>query len=299
MSYNQGLSATHSLQHPGTPARRRSKKGGKIQTAAHARAFGTDSGNVQQNVWHLAKFIKTRKRATACILAAAAGLTWFAAPFPKEFTLSDLLREEGYWETVPPAEYYLPGTINTLEVGSDGRVTLHPTCKINSELLGRITLQSRTVDRSLAEKLNKKFAIEEHLLPIEMKGSKVRNISLRLRNSSVLEITDEELIQIQREVVTGACQEAIEINIHSGATVCQTQSALRGDLVYDITYGQAGSASTKDTEPGVQVESGRDNEDQVVGKGLIYGVSFVPYGIVLNSPDAKPADCRVLGRNKV
>jgi hypothetical protein len=219
-------------------------------------------------------------------------------PLPKEYTLTDLLHEEGYWETVPPAEYYLPGTINTLEVTSDGRVALHPTCKINPELLGQITLQSRTVDRSLAEKLNKKFAIAEHLLPIEIKGAKARNVSLSLRNSSVLEITDEELIQIQKEVVTGACQEAIEININSGATVCQTQSALRGDLVYEITYEKDGSAGTKGSHPRLQVEPGQENENQVVGEGLIYGVSFVPYGIVLNTTGAKPADCRVLGKSK-
>ena len=130
------------------------------------------------------------------MLAAVGGLIWFAVPLPKEFTLTDLLHEEGYWETTPPAEYFLPGTINTLEVASGGRVKLHPTCKINPELLGRITLQSRTADRSLAEKLSKKFVIAEDLVPIDVKGAKVRNVSLSLNNSSILEITDEELIQI-------------------------------------------------------------------------------------------------------
>ena len=68
--------------------------------------------------------------------------------------------------------------------------------------------------------------------------------------------------------------------------------------MYEITYEKGGSAGVKGSEPGLQVEPGQENENQVVGKGLIYGVSFVPYGIVLNTPDAKPADCRVLGKTK-
>ncbi len=243
-------------------------------------------------------FVKTNKKTTVSILTAVGALIWFASPFYHEFALTDLLRDQGYWETMPPAEYYLPGTINTLEVANDGRVTLHPTCKISLDLLGRITVQSRTVDRSLAEKLAKRFSIARNLLPIEIRGARVRNVSLSLRNSSILEITDEELIQIQRDVVTGACQEAIEININSGATVCQTQSALRGDLVYEVSYEKSGSAGVKNADPTLQIEPGQENTEQVVGRGLIYGVSFVPYGLILNSPDAKPADCRVLARHK-
>jgi hypothetical protein len=301
MSYHQFLSATNLSHQPSAQAKRPSKTVVKARASTHVRASDHDGGVMAQRLRWLAPLVKTKKEAVAFILAIVGGLIWFAAPFPKEFTLTDLLREQGYLETVPPAEYYLPGTINTLEVGTDGRITLHPTCKIHAELLSKITLQSRTVDHRLAEKLDKKFGVTdkiEDFLPIEIRGTKVRSVDLSLRNSNVLEITDEELIQIQREVVTGACQEAIEININSGAIVCQTQSALRGDLVYDISFEKNGSAHVKDRDSGFQLEPKQGNTDQVVGKGLIYGVSFVSHGIVLNTPDAKPADCRFPSKNK-
>ena len=301
MSYRQFLSATHLFHHPSARAKRPAKTVVKVHASTHAHASDRDGRVMAQSVRRLGSFVTKRKKTTAGILAVVGGLIWFAAPFPKEFTLTDLLREQGYWETVPPAEYYLPGTINTLEVEADGRIVLHPTCKINPELLSKITVQSRTVDRSLAEKLNKKFAVTDKIkdfMPIEISGAKARSLDLSLRNSNILETTDEELIQIQREVVTGACQEAIEININNGATVCQTRSALRGDLVYDISYEKNGSAHIKDADSGFQLEPKQGDTDQVVGKALIYGVSFVPHGIVLNTPDAKPVDCRVPSRNK-
>src|SRR6476660_5779013 len=216
MSYHQSLSATHLFHHTSARAKRPSKTVVKAPAFTHAH----DGGDMAQRARWLASLVTKRKKTTACILAVVGGLIWFAAPFPKEFTLTDLLREQGYWEAVPPAEYYLPGTINTLEVESDGRIALHPTCKINPELLSKITLQSRTVDRSLAEKLSKKFVVTDKIkdfLPIEIRGAKARSLDLSLRNSNILQTTDEELIQIQREVVTGACQEAIEINIKNGA----------------------------------------------------------------------------------
>jgi len=301
MSSRQFLGVTHLSNHLSSRAKGPAKTVGKARPTTHARTPDHHDGGIAQTIRRLATFIKTRKKTAACILVVVGGLIWFAVPFPNEFTLTNLLREQGYWETVPPAEYYLPGTINTIEVQSGGRITLHPTCKIHPGLLSKITLQSRTIDRNLAERLNKKFVVTDKMkdfLPIEIRGAKARSFDLSLRDSNILEITDEELFEIQRELVGGSCEKAIEININSGATVCQTRSALRGDLFYDISYETKGSAHVKDPESGFQIEPGQGNEDQVVGKGLIYGVSFMSHGIVLNTPDAKPADCRMIAKSK-
>src|SRR5262245_52554886 len=84
------------------------------------------------------KIVFLRKNGpVAGALAISAVLAWFLIPFSKDAVLADLLRDQGYWETVPPAEYYLPGSINTIEVRSDGRIAIHPTCKIDAELLNR------------------------------------------------------------------------------------------------------------------------------------------------------------------
>jgi len=301
MSHHQSLSATHLFHQPGARPKRPSRTIVRAQASKHARGSGHDGGFIAQRWRWLVSYLKTRKRTAACILVVVGGLTWFAAPFPKEFTLTDLLREQGYWETVPPAEYYLPGTINTLEVGADGRIRLHPTCKIQPELLSKITVQSRTVDRRLEEKLNKKLVIMDKIkdfLPIEVTGAKDRSLALSLHNSSILEVSDEELMQIQKDIVKGSCEQAIEINVNNGGIVCQTRSALRGDLVYEIGVEKDVSAHVNQPEMNFQIEQRQGNKDQLVGRGLIYGVRFVPQGIVLNTPDAKSTDCRIVAKLK-
>ena len=250
----------------------------------------------QSSVRRLVSYV-TKKKVAGCALAVAGSLIWFLMPFGKDFALVDLLSEQGYWETIPPAEYYLPGTINTIEVRSNGKIAIYPTCKIDSELLAKMTLHSQTVDRTLAERLNKRFDVSDRIkevMPVGMEGHKARRINLTLQNSKILQITDEELMLVQKEVIKGSCREAIENNINSGARVCQTRAALMGDLVYDVIYEEGGSARGKDTGSTLKVETNQENADRIVGKGLIYGVNFAPRGIL----DLKPADCQVGSKNK-
>jgi len=267
-----------------------------------SRAAGRREGILGQSVRRLTTFVTTRKKTAACALAVIGGLIWFMAPLRKDATLSDLLAEQGYWETVPPAEYYLPGTINTIEVRSDGKIAIYPTCKIDPDLLNKLTLHAHTVDHTWAGRLSKKFVVTnwiKEFLPIEIEGDKARSFNLSLRNSTILQITDEDLLQVQREIIKGSCREAIEISINSGATVCQTRAAMKGDIVYDITYEGSGSIRVKDAGSStLRLEPKQGNTDRVVGQGLIYGVNFAPHGIVSNTPDAKPTDCRVSSKKK-
>ena len=297
MSHQPSLKASSSLGHLEARRRRVSKGVHKSPSAISADVSGEHEGVVEHGIRHLTTFATTRKKAALYALPIVAALAWFMAPFAKGMTLADLLSEEGYWEIVPPAESYLPGTINSIEVRSDGRIDIHPTCKIDSELLSKLTSQSRTVDRTLADRLSKKFVIVnriEELLPIGIEGGKAKSLALSLQNSTILQITDEELLQVQRQVVQGDCREAIEQNISNGATVCQTREAIKGDLVYEVTYEKHGSVQVRDpSSPELKLEPKQKDTDRVTGRGLIYGVRFAPYGIVLNTPDAKPADCRV------
>ena len=135
-------------------------------------------------------------------------------------------------------------------------------------------------------------------LPVGVHGRKAKALSLSLQNSNILQITEEELILVQREVIKDACQEAIEISIKSGAPVCQTRAALMGDLMYDIVYDETGSAHTDNAGPTVKVDINQENSDRIVGKGLIYGVNFAQGGILHNTPDAKPTGCQVGSKNK-
>ena len=300
MSYQQFLKADHRFFSPDVRPRRVSKDALKTPTSARASRPERILG---QSVQRLATFVTERKKTVGCVLAIVVGVSWYFAPMGKNVTLADLLGKEGYWETVPPADYYLPGTINTIEVRSDGRVAIFPTCKVDPEVLSKLTLQSHTIDRTLAERLNKKFAVGDwikELLPIELEGDKAKSVNLSLQNSTILQITDEDLLQVQKDVVIGSCREAIEISINSGATVCQTRAAIMGDIVYDITNEEHGSIHVKEPgSSGLRLEPKQGNTDRAVGRGLIYGVNFAPHGIVLNTPDAKPSDCQVGSKKKV
>jgi hypothetical protein len=129
-----------------------------------------------------------------------------------------------------------------------------------------------------------------------MEASKIAKLSVSLSNSSILDVTDEDLLRIQHEVIKGSCEEAIAWNLKSGARVCQARSALRGDLVYDVSYRQGVSIDeqgklTADLAAALKAKTDQGQAKQVIGHGLIYGMQLMPAGILPNTPDAKPVDC--------
>ena len=294
------LSASHVLSNPEAPKERRSKRCRSSRSGINACTSNGRFTKMEQGILRLSSLI-TKSKVVGGALAVAGCLIWFLMPIGREHALGDLLREQGYWETAPPAEYYLPGTINTIEVRSNGKVAIYPTCKIDPNLLAKVTLHSHTVDRALAERLNRGFDVSspiKEFLPFGMEGHKAVSATLSLQNSSILQITDEELMLVQREVIKDSCKEPIETNIRNGARVCQTRAALMGDLIFDLTYAADGSALEKGREQKLNMEANQVNADRMVGKGLIYGVNFAPGGIPSAAGEAKPADCQIGSKSK-
>lgn len=226
-------------------------------------------------------------------------VAWLFWPLRDGDALAETIRGPGYWEIAAPADFYLPGTIHTIEVRSDGKIELHPTCTIDRELLAKITLKSRTIDRELARRLDRKFDISgqlQDLVSAAIGGSKSAKVKMSFRNSDILYITEEDLWRVQREVFKEACREAIEWNINNAGRVCQTRSALRGDLVYDISYQRGITAEEKgkltaDLAATLKLTADQDQADRILGKELIYGVKLM--GMVLVTVAAPPADCGV------
>ena len=86
------------------------------------------------------------------LVFVAIGLVMVAAwvGFPrKKHTITAILSETGYFEVVPPSTFGGPGTINTIEYLSNGRLELHPTCDVDPTLLADKIRKSPTVDLSL------------------------------------------------------------------------------------------------------------------------------------------------------
>jgi len=298
MSYQRPQSRTCKLDSP-EPRLKRAPKGGHPARSRHKpRVSRRRAGTTGQTLGRLASFFKMRGLSLAAgAFALIVASIWFL-PTRRASTPADLLH--GYLESVPPAEFYVPGMINTVEVRSDGKIALHPTCKIDAGLLTKITIDSRTVDHTLAEQLKKKFDVSgriQELVSMEIEGNKTKKINVSLLNSRILHVPDEQLMLLQREVIKGTCQEVIERHINSGAKVCQTRAALRGDLVYDIIYEEGISAGeqaklTGDIAARLGVEVIQGQAARMRGKDLIYGVKFGRDGILLNTPNAKPTECQ-------
>jgi hypothetical protein len=181
MAYQPSLKANRRLLCLEARPRRVSKGVLKSPSAISAGVSGEYEGIVNQGIRRLTTFVTTRKKAAVYALAIVGAVCWYMAPFAKDKTWTDLLHDQGYWEIVPPAESYVPGTINTIEVRSDGRIEIHPTCDIDNELLSNLTRQYRTLDRTLEDRLSKKFAIADLLIGIE--GGKAESRVLSLQNS--------------------------------------------------------------------------------------------------------------------
>ena len=87
-------------------------------------------------------------------------MVWGLGGFPrKKQTITAILSETGYFEVVPPSTFGGPGTINTIEYLSNGRLELHPTCDIDPALLADKIRKSPTVDRDLKQSLEKNLDV--------------------------------------------------------------------------------------------------------------------------------------------
>ena len=224
---------------------------------------------------------------------------WYLQPSDHGRALADLLARQGYYEIATPAELYVPGTINTIEVRSDGKVELHPTCKADARMLAKITMKSRTVDHDLALGLNKKFDVSgkmQNLVSATIGSNRSAKLDMSLQNSYILLATDEDLVRLQHELVKDTCQEAIELNIKNGGIVCQTRAALKGDLVYDVNYTQELAIEergklTTELAGTLNLSADQDRADRMQGNGLIYGIKLMPTGIISNDPTSAPTRC--------
>jgi hypothetical protein len=248
----------------------------------------------------MAAWVKKSRSVMGAVSIVAVGFfIWFL--WPTGETVADFLQPFGYLEIVPPSNFHGPGTINTIEIISDKRIKLHPTCEMDTQILTHLTRTSNTVDRDLVQKLSKSFNISaqiKKIISLEIAEDQAKDIFISLKDVKILNISDEALHKLQRQFVKDDCQEAIAFNLRNGGVVCQTQAAIEADVVYKILYKENVSVSeqgklTKNIASKFNIEAGQDTVDEVIGKRLFYGVKLAPYGILLNSPDVKPANCRV------
>jgi hypothetical protein len=226
---------------------------------------------------------------------------WFAWPRQGKETITAILLETGYFEIVPPTTFGGPGTINTIEFLSNGKVEMHPTCDVESGFLAGKIQRSQTIDRELKQSLEKKLDVSAEVrekLEAVAGISQISSINLKLENANILLVSDETLISARHALLKGECEEAVIENISNGGIVCQTRSVLEADVVFEIKYDDTVSIGeraqlTSEAATKLNLDARQDADNRISGHQLFFGVKLAPKPIVLGS-NAGELKCNVL-----
>jgi hypothetical protein len=244
---------------------------------------------------------------SATFVALVIVTVWFIWPRQERDTIAAILLETGYFEIVPPTTFSGPGTINTIEFLSDGKVTMHPTCDVESEFLSDKIQKSQTVDRELRQSIEKKLDVtgelRENLSAVADIGQ-IGSIHLKLENASILLITDESLLSVRHTLLKGECEDAVMENVSNGGIVCQTRAVLEADVVYEIGYNETVSidersklTSAAAAKLNLDARQGADN--QILGHQLFFGVKLAPNPIIAGGPNTGTPKCTGNWPNKI
>ena len=217
--------------------------------------------------------------------------------------MSAILLETGYFENVLPDTFSGPGTINTVEFLSDGKVALHPTCNVGAGFLADKIQRSQTIDRELKQTLEKKLDVSGEIrqkLAAVAGISQIESVHLKLENANILLITDEALLSARHDLLKGTCEEAILENISAGGIVCQTRAVLEADVTYEIGYkdrvsiGERARLSAAAAAK-LNLDARQDLDDRITGRQLFFGIKLAPKAIILSSsPGDQLPKCSIL-----
>jgi hypothetical protein len=210
---------------------------------------------------------------------------WFTWPRQGKGTITAILLETGYFEIVPPTTFGGPGTINTIEFLSNGKVEMHPTCDVEPGFLGDKIQKSQTVDRELKQSLEKTLDVSaEALAGIRQ----ISSIHLKLENANILLVSDESLISARHALLKGECEDAVIENVSNGGIVCQTRSVLEADVIFEIKYDDTVSIGeraklTSEAAAKLNLDARQDADNRISGHQLFFGVKLAPKPIMLGS----------------
>ena len=222
-------------------------------------------------------------------IALVIAVVWFT--WPREKAMSAFLLETGYFENVLPDTLSGPGTINTVEFLSNGKVALHPTCDVRAGFLADKIQRSQTIDHELKQTLEKKLDVSGEIrqkLAAVAGISQIKSVHLKLENANILLITDETLLSARDDLLKDKCQEAIVANVSAGGIVCQTRAVLEADVTYEIEYndkvsmGERARLSLAAAEK-LNLDARQDLADRITGRQLFFGIKLAPNAIILGS----------------
>jgi len=194
--------------------------------------------------------------------------------------LGEIVEGTGYQELTPPSRLFGPGTIGTVEKLTDGSLQLHMACTMDQQELAALWLQSETINRRFASKLENSYNASAEALRnavAKAAGNHVKRVSAAFEDMHVITMSHENLLKIRSKYLTGGCEEAIIWNLRAGADVCQTEEVLQADINYHVDFEEGLTANekvelTKQIAGSVDVQVDETNTDDVRGEDLYFGV---------------------------
>ncbi len=220
-----------------------------------------------------------------------------------EDSFSRLINEAGFIEVIPPADFFAPGTILTVEVLGPAQVRLHPTCTVGPELLAAYRIESASVDRDQTSALEKEFRVGLGFGSGSAEGGRGQDVTahITLVDVKLHLISTEDLMELREKVFATQehCDDAIVHNLEAGAMVCQAEQAymanvrMRIDSSEDMTFKEEAEAIAAFTAE-LGTRGLHTTIDEQSGDDLYFGVRLTDTGIFLNRPEATPVSCRSL-----
>lgn len=193
--------------------------------------------------------------------------------------LGDVVRGMGYTEVRRPLAFWEPGAIIAVTnyLPFDGSVVCSPAGALGANFF---PAQSGAMASSWRRAVDRGFSLGATVKAINAKlgFDAVQDISLQLSNPVVYEISDEVFFAaIKTAPASDACKRAIGANVEAGRAMAMIRSALKADVVYNITYNQGIDASLKygvaqAISAEIAARAKANGEDSISATQLIFGV---------------------------
>ena len=247
--------------------------------------------------------------AIVATIVATGGLFWAAGRFSRvpDLMIGAVVAEIGFTAIRPASKHVPPGTL--VFASQTAPISLSVICGAEASLgLNFDSLRSSpTFNTEYSSALDRNLTLNTQLLS-KLKGNgaleDIRNVTLKLSNVRVLEISDAIVIDHLRNR-SEACREAIRLRLQGDEVVTMVRSALVADVTFVAALTTEGhatvSADVQDklaTSLTSKVTSADNGKVTLVGQNLIWGIRddkvLASYGTLLPSVGGSKTERRAL-----
>lgn len=248
------------------------------------------------------------------VLIVGIGGFWMSARFSnvEAATIGSVMSDYGFTEFRPASRHVPPGTL--VHIAGSQPLSLGVICGPSSSLgleIGDIPT-SPTINTNVKAALDRDLQLDVGFLQT-LRGtaalSDIANVTLKLSNVRVLELSDDMVVEGFAKRST-ACKEALRFRIEQGQPVTIVKSAIIADVTYTATLKTKGSAEvTADIQDALatslssKVTTADNGAVKLTGTDLIWGIRddevLARYGLGLSATGNDGGDRNILATDDV